>query len=349
MAQKSKKKKVFLFFLFSQLALSIATSAQSFNTKLRKSKENNTSDTVYIHDTVFIKDDRDMRQNKKAVKPIQSDQTNYVDYRALVDYLFYSNIEFNRDSLAALILKNDTVFNQDWSTGQVYYSKRSLASLPKEIELFLIKGNEIFFYNWFGAFNSPYGPRWGRMHKGIDTHLKTGDTLRSSFNGIVRYAQFNEGGYGNCVVVRHFNGLETLYAHQSKLVAKAGDLVKTGDLIGLGGTTGRSDGPHLHFETSYKSYTFDPMAYLLVATTMVLKSDTVFVKKSDMYDSNSPSAIVKGSSTPAKKGKGTSYKVKAGDTLSSIAKKNKTTVSQLKKINKMKSDVLQIGRVIKIR
>jgi murein DD-endopeptidase MepM/ murein hydrolase activator NlpD len=104
---------------------------------------------------------------------------------------------------------------------------------------------------------SPFGWRWGHVHAGIDIGLKTGDTIVSSFDGVVRMSRWYYG-YGNCVVVRHHNGLETLYGHLSHRLVNPGDLVNAGQIIGLGGSTGYSTGPHLHFETRILGKPFNP-------------------------------------------------------------------------------------------
>ena len=88
---------------------------------------------------------------------------------------------------------------------------------------------ELSKLTWYGKLNSKYGPRWGRMHKGLDLYLRTGDTVVAAFNGVVRYAQFNSGGYGNCVVVRHTNGLETIYGHLSKINVSVNNFVHQED------------------------------------------------------------------------------------------------------------------------
>lgn len=105
---------------------------------------------------------------------------------------------------------------------------------------------------------SPYGERWGRIHKGVDIKVYTGDTIRSAFDGKVRIVKYDANGYGNYVVIRHSNGLETVYAHLSKHIVKENQYVKSGEPIGLGGNTGRSTGSHLHFETRLCGLALNP-------------------------------------------------------------------------------------------
>ena len=103
-----------------------------------------------------------------------------------------------------------------------------------------------------------YRPRFRRIHKGIDLGLHVGDTVRAAFDGKVRICRYERRGYGYYVVIRHDNGMETVYGHLSKFIVKPDDRVKAGDPIALGGNTGRSTGPHLHFETRYMGLPINP-------------------------------------------------------------------------------------------
>ena len=105
---------------------------------------------------------------------------------------------------------------------------------------------------------SNFGSRWGRQHKGLDIKVYIGDTIRAAFPGKVRVVRYEAGGYGNYVVIRHYNGLETIYGHMSKHLVKPDQDVKAGDPIGLGGNTGRSTGSHLHFETRLCGVALNP-------------------------------------------------------------------------------------------
>ena len=129
--------------------------------------------------------------------------------------------------------------------------------LPDEINLVLIRDTADFCFPVRGVKSSPYGWRWRRGHHGVDIALRTGDPVHAVFGGTVRVAS-RMGGYGNCVVVRHSNGLETLYGHLSKINVSTDQEVSAGDVLGLGGSTGNSTGPHLHFECRFLYQTFDP-------------------------------------------------------------------------------------------
>ena len=135
--------------------------------------------------------------------------------------------------------------------------RTKLDNLPDEINLKLITDSADFCFPVRNSKTSNYGWRWNRGHHGVDIRLNTGDPVHCAFSGIVRVAA-RMGGYGNCIVVRHPNGLETLYGHLSKINVRPGQTVETGQVIGLGGSTGNSTGPHLHFECRFLYQPFDP-------------------------------------------------------------------------------------------
>ena len=135
--------------------------------------------------------------------------------------------------------------------------RTQLDQLPDEINLKLVNDSSEFCFPVRNTKTSNYGWRWERGHHGVDIRLTTGEPVHSAFSGVVRIAS-RMGGYGNCVVIRHPNGLETLYGHLSKINVQPNQPVAAGDIIGLGGSTGRSTGPHLHFECRFLYQTFDP-------------------------------------------------------------------------------------------
>lgn len=121
-----------------------------------------------------------------------------------------------------------------------------------------------------GRKSSGYGWRWGRMHYGIDYAGCNKDTSLSVWDGVVRYADFGyNGGYGNLIIVRHFNGFETYYAHHWDLLVREGDTVSAGDGLGIIGSTGHSTGPHLHFEVRFLGVPINPEE--IVSDTLTLK------------------------------------------------------------------------------
>jgi murein DD-endopeptidase MepM/ murein hydrolase activator NlpD len=118
-----------------------------------------------------------------------------------------------------------------------------------------------FSFPHWGKVNSTFGWRKGRVHSGIDLQLEWGDTIRGAFDGVVRVSQFHKG-YGNFIIIRHYNGLETLYAHLQSRFVVHGDAVSAGQIIGQGGSTGRSTGAHLHFETRFLGRPIDPETFI---------------------------------------------------------------------------------------
>ena len=112
-----------------------------------------------------------------------------------------------------------------------------------------------------GRYTSGFGRRWGRMHKGVDWACPIGTTVYTSCAGTVISASYN-GGYGNNVVISHADGRLTRYAHNSKLLVKAGQHVEQGEPIALSGSTGRSTGPHVHFEIYINGSAVDPLKYI---------------------------------------------------------------------------------------
>lgn len=137
-----------------------------------------------------------------------------------------------------------------------------------------------YFHPIMGRVTSGFGyrPRFGRIHRGVDIGLKIGDTVRVAFDGKVRMTSFDKRGYGYYVVVRHDNGMETVYGHLSKFIAKPNQVVKAGDPIALGGNTGRSTGPHLHFETRYYGLAINPQLIIDFENGVPIKDVFTFNK-----------------------------------------------------------------------
>ena len=189
---------------------------------------------------------------------------------------------------------------------------------------------------------SPFGPRWRRMHNGLDLKVNIGDTIVAAFDGKVRIVKYERRGYGKYVVIRHDNGLETVYGHLSKQLVEENQLVKAGEVIGLGGNTGRSTGSHLHFETRFLGiainpvYMFDFPKQDIVADTYTFRK-TKGVKRAGSHDTQVADGAIR------------YHKVKSGDTLSRIAKLRGVSVSTLCKLNRIKpTTTLRIGQVSRL-
>lgn len=185
-----------------------------------------------------------------------------------------------------------------------------------------------------GYKTSDYGWRRYRMHKGVDLKLQTGDTVRAAFSGKVRKTAYEARGYGYYVVMRHPNGLETVYGHLSKILVKPNQIIKVGDPIALGGSTGLSTGPHLHFETRFLGMALNPNEIFDFVNKVPHTDTYVFTKKKQQTTSGATA----------------SYRIKSGDTLSSIAAKYGTSVSRLCKLNGISAKkVLRVGTVLRVR
>lgn len=171
-------------------------------------------------------------------------------------------------------------FYTDFDTTSVHCEKFDVLNFNDSIMIVLQDpqhGQYVHPFN--GRSTSAFGFRKYRYHLGVDIDLETGDSVKSCFDGKVRIAQWSKT-YGNVVVVRHTNGIETYYAHLSKLDVKPGQDVKAGDLLGLGGNTGHSHGSHLHFETRFRGQPFDPNM-IIDFNRMCLRADTYYLSKSN--------------------------------------------------------------------
>ena len=215
---------------------------------------------------------------------------------------------------------------------------------------------------------SNFGARWGRQHKGLDIKVYIGDTIRAAFSGKVRVVRYEANGYGNFVVIRHFNGLETIYGHMSKHLVKPDQEVRAGEPIGLGGNTGRSTGSHLHFETRLCGVALNPALMFDFRNQDVTGDFYTFRKNTYSRESAQANRLrgVSGSSASSaddqlfaqntskkssnKRNTASTrfHKVKKGETLYSIARKRNTTVNAICKLNGIgKNMKLRAGQILK--
>lgn len=246
-------------------------------------------------------------------------------------------------------------FTLSWDEDMCYTSNKSndLSKLKDTLWICVIDSTyNDFVMPWNGVVTSRYGYRKGRYHNGIDINLTTGDTVVAAFSGKVRYARYNDAGFGNLVIIRHYNGLETFYAHLSKHLVVPNQEVKAGQPIGLGGNTGRSFGAHLHFETRFYDAPINPEE-IIDFTNQELKDENLFIH-SGLFR---PGAAVANDSGPVAPPTLTSpsnkpkyHKVRSGDTLGAIARKYGTTISRICQLNGIRpTTTLQIGKSLKVR
>lgn len=251
---------------------------------------------------------------------------------------------------------DETVFTQDWNDKIQPYDVE-LKDLPISMVIDLVDSLKSYHYPFKGRITSKYGPRRSRIHQGTDIDLETGDPVYATFDGRVRVTTYVRGGYGNLVIIRHDNGLETYYGHLSEISVKPNDWVSAGQVIGKGGNTGRSTGSHLHFEMRYKGHTFDPER-LIDFSTGTLRRETFLLKRTyfspysrftqdfdEEVQSDEEDKRIAAEAAAIKY-----HVVKKGDTLGRIAINNHTTVTKLCQLNGIKrTSVLRIGQRIRVR
>lgn len=206
-----------------------------------------------------------------------------------------------------------------------------------------------------GHITSNYGRRGRRAHHGIDLKVQIGDTIYAAFDGKVRVCEYERRGYGYYVVIRHPNGLETVYGHLSKFLVSNNDVVKSGDPIALGGNTGRSTGSHLHFEARFLGRSINPID-IIDFENKVCHRDTYLVQTNTLGTPGRTARSVANSSRSSAKssnkyatGTVSYYRIKKGDTLGRIAKIHGISIKQLCKLNNMSStETLRLGKSLRV-
>ncbi len=282
-----------------------------------------------------------LEAQKHLIQNMNEEQLN-----GLVDQLFemdsISNEIINAINLASTLLKEKNLpsipssdFYSSWESDQLFPENDKMKTAGDTLFTLVVQNEEHTKYHTpiNGIITSDYGWRQKAMHKGIDIDLKKGAKVAAAFDGMVRVAMRN-GGFGNVVVIRHYNGLETVYAHLSKILVVPGQLVTAGDLIGLGGSTGHSTGPHLHFEVRLKGIPINPK-HIISFGEQTLIAEEFFIKKSkgelNAFPCNSRF-----------------YTIENGDTIYEIAKHFGTTTSSIKQMNNLygKRIYLKVGQQI---
>ena len=261
-------------------------------------------------------------------------------------------------------LADSAVFRKAWVSNDMNPYRTKLEDLPYRVTLCLADSASRFCCPRQIKVFSPFGWRRRRNHTGVDLPLPTGTPVYAAFDGRVRCSMYNRG-YGNVVVIRHASGLETTYAHLSARKVEPGDYVSAGDVIGLGGSTGRSTGPHLHFETRYEGYAFDPQ-WLIDFETGTLRHGYFVLKRKYLSNTSryypesedEEDEIYKAEEQDraeaeriAKEMAAAQYHtVKSGDTLYGLAAKYHTTVGAICKLNGISASTpLKIGKKLRVK
>ena len=254
--------------------------------------------------------------------------------------------------------RDSTVYSHHWDNDNISpYRSVKLDSIPSSVAINLVDSLKHYRFPYVGRITSRYGIRHRRPHNGIDMALKVGDTICSAFDGRVRFSKATDTGYGTLIIIRHDNGLETYHGHLSARLVEENDRVVAGQPIGLGGNSGRSTGPHLHFETRFYGQSFDPER-IINFRTGELRRDYFLLKKSyfSIYSKYSQDFNAEAERSAADKKENELsaekryYKVRSGDYLGLIAKRNGTTVSAICRLNGISPNTtLQIGKVLRVK
>jgi murein DD-endopeptidase MepM/ murein hydrolase activator NlpD len=249
---------------------------------------------------------------------------------------------------------NPDITSTNWDTVNVKVNYKEDVSLP-----LYIKFNDSVYTSPISknkVITSRYGWRWGRAHRGIDIDLISGDSLFAMFDGIIRFADYSSG-HGRTVVVRHYNGLETLYAHLSQYAVKPNDSVKAGDYLGQGGASGNARGSHLHLEISYNGIHINPEYLFGFGEKNKVNAQELWVTskwtRPELYNSKRKAKIellTTEDELEAYLSRPTEvYTVRKGDTLSQISARNNVSIAALCKTNGLrKNSTLRIGQRILI-
>ena len=274
-------------------------------------------------------------QTQVSVEPIDTITADVAEGESIkyVDYLAFDT---------ALIPCSD-LYDYSWDSLNLDQPKVEPGDTSVAVTLSLVESECAYHHPCSGPVTSNFGWRRYRMHKGIDIDLETGDPVYAAFDGVVRIAKYNYGGFGHYVVIRHYNGLETLYGHLSSRLVLPNQTVKAGQVIGLGGNTGRSTGSHLHFEVLYRGCQIDPNK-IISFTDHSLKVDSVYL---DITDFKYTAKYVSGAPNPSGV---LYYRVRSGDSLWRISRRYGTSVDRLCRLNGIsRNTTLRIGRSLRVR
>ena len=230
----------------------------------------------------------------------------------------------------------DDIYNKVWTRDRLNPYKIPVDSLPDSVRI----DCSHFAVPVHGFVTSQFGPRRYRYHYGTDLRLNIGDSVHAAFAGKVRIIDYEERGYGNYIVIRHDNGLETVYGHLSQVLVTHNQNVKAGELIALGGNTGHSTGPHLHFETRYLGNAINPASIINFATGLVLAKTYLLTKRNSFFFQKAVKVLQQAKY----------YIVRKGDVLGKIAARNGTNTKALCRMNGIKTKTrLQPGQRVRVR
>jgi len=278
---------------------------------------------LFAHDTLILGCDLALLPSKIVVRTKDGD----VVYKLAPQFML-------GDTTLLTHHPADSAYHNIWTNARVNPYDKLFDQLKEDVHISMAG----FRLPHPGYVTSPYGMRKYRMHKGTDIKVQIGDSIRSAWDGQVRIVGWDPHGYGYYVVVRHTNGLETIYGHLSSPLVDEYQLVDAGEVLGLGGNTGRSTGSHLHWEIRYLGEAMNPANFVDFSTGQLKNKEEYVIGIKAMKQKKAEQAAMQ------------YYKVKQGDTLSGIAKKYGTSVKRLCQLNNIKeTTILQIGRKLRVK
>lgn len=248
--------------------------------------------------------------------------------------------------------REDDIILEGFDTAAIHLPKLDVNTISEPIVIQLCnpaRGEKFTWPTpWTSRPSSHYGPRRRRFHYGLDLAQPTGEPIYAAFDGVVRISKYNKS-YGNLVIIHHANGLETYYAHMSKRNVVAGQQVKSGDVLGLCGNTGRSFGSHLHFEVRYMGNALNPENVIDCSTHDLISNQLEITSSSFRKVAKGSSKEWSAGSSQSSTGDGSWYRVRQGDNLSKIARRNGITVKRLCQLNGIKeTKVLHPGDKLRV-
>ena len=277
---------------------------------------------LFAHDTLILGCDLDLLPQKIIVRTKDGD----VMYKIAPQFMLDTALINHHPA--------DSIYRNIWTDERVNPYGTLFDSLKDDVHIPMAG----FRLPAPGYVTSPYGWRRNRMHKGTDIKVQVGDSIRAAWGGQIRIVGWDPRGYGYFVVMRHDNGLETVYGHLSRPLVDEYEQVPAGYVIGLGGNTGRSTGSHLHLEFRYLGEALDPATVIDFSNGQLKQADEYVIGIKAMKQKRAEQAAMKW------------HKVRQGDTLSGIAKKYGTSVKALCRLNNIKeTKILQIGQKIRVR
>lgn len=341
-----------ILLLLSLLALPMVAAAQSDDPKNKPHKSEikvNKLDVIYEDEEYkgVVTDDHNNKETENnlyqapyIVNPVDDDEEDDDDLPTV----------FTLDDEG--VEREDDIILEGFDTAAIHLPKLDVNTIASPIIIQLCdpsRGEKFTWPTpWTSRPSSHYGPRRRRFHYGLDLAQPTGEPIYAAFDGVVRISKYNKS-YGNLVILHHANGLETYYAHMSKRNVVAGQQVKSGDVLGLCGNTGRSFGSHLHFEVRYMGNALNPENVIDCSTHDLISNQLEITSSSFRKVAKGSSKEWSAGSSQSSTGDGSWYRVRQGDNLSKIARRNGITVKRLCQLNGIsESKVLHPGDKLRV-